>query len=60
MERIMGNLEEIINNLNHTVQEKCAERIEKARSLAVNKISYNEPLQEEYGISSILKKKHGL
>jgi hypothetical protein len=56
----MGNLEDTIRVLRTTVQEKCAERIEKARSLAVGKISCDKPLKEEYGTSSILKRKHGL
>lgn len=56
----MGDLNEKLKKLSISVQERCAERIKTAQSMAIGKISYDKPLQEEYGISSILKKKHGL
>jgi hypothetical protein len=55
----MGELTTIIKTLQGEVQERCADRIKKAQALAVNKISFSKP-EEDYGISSILKRKHGL
>lgn len=55
----MGDLNSILGKLRSEVQARCAERIKEAQALSCEKISINKP-KEEYGVSSVLKRKHGL
>lgn len=52
-----GELNIILTQMKRDIQRRCADRIEKAKHMSEGKIKIEK---EPYGISSILKKKHGL
>jgi len=54
----MTHIDDVIKKMTTTVQARCAEKIEEAARLAKNGINLKKT--EEYGVSSILKKRRGL
>jgi hypothetical protein len=54
----MTHINDVIKKMTVTVQARCAEKIEEAAQLAKNGVNLKKT--EEYGVSSILKKKRGL
>ena len=55
----MTDIDTVIKKMKESVQAKCAERLELAAQNAKNVCKPYVAI-EEYGISSILKKKRGL
>ena len=51
------DITEIIKRLRQEVQDKCRDRLDKSGISSVNKITIKP---NDYGISSITKRKHGL
>lgn len=52
------DITETIKRLRQEVQDKCRDRLDKAGISSIDKIVIKKPF--DYGISSVLKKKHGL
>jgi hypothetical protein len=55
----MSNLDAVIKKMTNNVQERCIERIKAAEKTASD-IPTLKQVTEEYGVSSILKRKRGL
>ena len=55
----MTHLDDVVKKITSNVQAKCAERLEEAAQRAKNVCKPHDAI-EEYGISSILKRKRGL
>ncbi len=56
----MTHLDDVVKKITSSVQAKCAERLEEAAQKAKNGCPSLKQATEEFGISSIMKKKRGL